>query len=72
MIFSIRNRIFASKYQKINHNMATPIKPTPILTGKDSRRFAKEIKNVRKISHEERIEYEKAYKWFKQAAKFSL
>ena len=52
--------------------MATPIKPTPILTGKDSRRFAKEIENVRKISLEERIEYEKAYEWFKQAAKFSL
>ena len=48
--------------------MATPIKPTPILTGKDSRRFAKEIENVQKISFEERVEYEKAYEWFKRAA----
>jgi len=52
--------------------MATPIKPTPILTGKDSRRFAKEIENNRKISFEERAEYEKAYEWFKRSAKFSL
>ena len=52
--------------------MATPIKPTPIITGRDSRRFAKEIENVQKIPIEERIEYEKAYEWFKQAAKFSL
>jgi len=52
--------------------MATPIKPTPILTGKDSRLFAKEIENVQKISFEERFEYEKAYEWFKRAAQFAL
>ena len=52
--------------------MATPIKPTPILTGKDSRRFAKAMENVQKISPEERAEYEKAYEWFKRAAKFPL
>jgi hypothetical protein len=52
--------------------MATPIKPTPVLTGADSRRFAKAMENVRKISPKEREEYEKAYKWFKQAAKFPL
>jgi hypothetical protein len=52
--------------------MATPIKPTPVLTGADSRRFAKAMENVQKISPKEREEYDKAYKWFKQAAKFPL
>jgi hypothetical protein len=52
--------------------MATPIRPTPILTGKDARRFAKEIENPVKISPEKRAEYEKAYEWFKKAARFSL
>ena len=52
--------------------MATPIKPTPILTGKDSHRFAKAMENVQKISLKERIEYEKAYEWFKRAAKFPV
>jgi hypothetical protein len=52
--------------------MATPIKPTPILTGADSRRFAKAIENVQKISPEKREEQRKAYEWFKRAAKFPL
>ena len=34
--------------------MATPIKPTPVLTGADSRRFAKAMENVQKISPEKR------------------
>ena len=62
--------IFAEKFKY--KSMATPIKPTPILTGKDSRRFAKEIENVQKISHQDRAEYEKAYEWFKRSAMFSL
>ena len=32
--------------------MATPIKPTPILTGADSRQFAKAMENVQKITPE--------------------
>ena len=52
--------------------MATPIKPTPVLTGADSRRFVKAMENVQNISPEKRIEYEKAYEWFKRAAKFPL
>ena len=52
--------------------MATPIKPTPILTGKDSRRLAKAMENVQKISPEKREEQRKAYEWFKQAARFPL
>jgi hypothetical protein len=52
--------------------MATPIKPTPILTGSDSRRFAKAMENVQKISPEKKEEMQKAYEWFKRAAKFPL
>ena len=52
--------------------MATPIKPTPILTGADSRRFEKAMANLQKISPEKREEQRKAYEWFKRAAKFSL
>jgi hypothetical protein len=52
--------------------MATPIKPTPVLTGADSRRFAKAMENVRKISPKRREEMLKAYEWFKRAAKFPI
>ena len=52
--------------------MANPIKPTPILTGTDSRRFAKAMENVQKISPKEREEQRKAYEWFKRAALFPL
>jgi hypothetical protein len=52
--------------------MARPIKPTPVLTGNDARRFAKAMENVQKIPAEERKEYEKAYEWFKRAATFPI
>ena len=52
--------------------MANPIKPTPILTGADSRRFAKAMENVQKISPKEREEQRKVYEWFKRATQFPL
>ncbi|GHT56246.1 hypothetical protein AGMMS49982_22980 [Bacteroidia bacterium] len=52
--------------------MATPIKPTPILTGRDSIRFAKAMENVQQISPEEREEQRQAYEWFKNAAQFPI
>lgn len=52
--------------------MATPIKPTPIITGADSRRFAKTMENVRKISPEKREEQRKAYELFKKIVTFPL
>jgi hypothetical protein len=52
--------------------MAQPIKPTPILTGRDARRFEKEIENVQKIPCEEREEMRKAYELFKRIAVFKL
>ena len=52
--------------------MARPIKPTPVLTGDDSRRFAKAMENVKNVSPERREEMFKAYEWFKSIAKFPL
>jgi hypothetical protein len=52
--------------------MATPIKATPILTGADSRRFAKAMENVQKISPKRREEMFKSYEWFKRAAQFPV
>ena len=57
---------------KNDTTMATPIKPTPILTGADSRRFAKEMENVKKISPERREEMIKSYEWLKSIATFPL
>jgi hypothetical protein len=50
--------------------MATPIKPTPILTGRDSIRFAKAMENVQKISPDRRKDMQEAYEWFKKVARF--
>jgi hypothetical protein len=36
--------------------MATPIKETPVLYGKDARKFIEDNKNVKKISKEEKQE----------------
>jgi len=52
--------------------MATPIKPTPILTGRDARRFEKAMENVQKISPKKREEMRKSYEWFKSIATFPL
>jgi hypothetical protein len=52
--------------------MARPIKPTPVLTGKDAHRFAKAMDNVQKISSKEREEQRKAYEWFKRVAAFPV
>ncbi|MDR2206600.1 MAG: hypothetical protein LBE36_10670 [Flavobacteriaceae bacterium] len=52
--------------------MATPIKSNPILTGADSRRFAKAMENPPKISPEKREQQRKAFEWFKKAAQFPL
>ena len=52
--------------------MATPIKPTPVLTGADSRRFEKAMENVQKVSPERREEMIKAYEWLKSIATFPI
>jgi hypothetical protein len=48
--------------------MARPIKPTPILYGKDAIRFEEKMRNPTPISREEREEMKKAYQWAKERA----
>jgi hypothetical protein len=48
--------------------MARPIKPTPILYGKDAIRFEEKMQNPAPISKEEREEQRKAYELFKSRA----
>jgi len=71
----LNGKKFVFLRQIINNDgliMATPIKPTPVLTGADSRRFAKAMENVKKISPERREEMRKAYEWLKSIATFPL
>ena len=52
--------------------MARPIKPTPVISGADARRFEKAMENGQKISPERREEMFKAYEWLKSIATFPL
>lgn len=45
--------------------MARPIRETPILHGKDARRFEERMKNPPKITKEKRIQMEKDYEYIK-------
>lgn len=48
--------------------MARPIKPTPILYGKDAIRFEEKMKTQKPLSKEEREKQRKAYELFKSRA----
>ncbi len=52
--------------------MARPIKETPVLKGRDARRFAEKIANPKPISKEEREKAEKVYQDFLRASKFTF
>ena len=52
--------------------MARPIKETPVLRGKDAKRFAEKMANLKSISQEERKGAEKVYEKFKSIAQFSI
>jgi hypothetical protein len=52
--------------------MARPIKDTPIIKGKDAKRFREAIANVKTVSKEEREEQRKAYEWVKSIATFPM
>ena len=52
--------------------MARPIKETPVLKGKDAKRFAEKMANVKPITQEERVKAEKVYEKFKLIANFSM
>jgi hypothetical protein len=52
--------------------MARPIADTPILRGKDAKRFREAMENVRPLPKEEREEQRKAYELLKQRSNFYL
>lgn len=52
--------------------MARPIKETPILTGKDAKRFAEKMVNPRPVTKEEVEAARKVYEKFKAIASFKL
>ena len=52
--------------------MARPIEETPILFGEDAARFMHNMRNVEKVSAEERESYRQAYEWGKSIATFLL
>ena len=52
--------------------MARPIKPTPILFGKDAIRFEEKMRTPKPLSKERVEEMNKAYEWAKSVATFRL
>ena len=58
----------------INHinAMARPIKETPVVTGKDAKRFAEKMANPRPVTKEEVEAAKKVYEKFKAIASFAL
>lgn len=52
--------------------MARPIKDTPVIRGRDARRFAANIANPVRISKEEREKAEKLFEELKKRANFAI
>lgn len=52
--------------------MARPIKETPVLKGKDAKRFIKAMSVPKPASNEEKEGAKEAYEWFKKVATFSI
>lgn len=53
-------------------NMARPIKETPVLTGKDARRFEERLKSVKPVSKEEINRIKESSAILKKIASFSV
>ncbi|OAV70318.1 hypothetical protein Barb4_01434 [Bacteroidales bacterium Barb4] len=66
-----RERKCISLSIKINI-MARPIAETPIVRGKDAIIFRERMKNVKKISDEERKKINEAFEYFKSIADFEV
>ena len=52
--------------------MARPIKETPIITGKDAKRFAAKMADLKPESQEEKEAAKRVYEQFKVIASFAL
>lgn len=52
--------------------MARPVKETPVLTGKDAKRFAEKMAHLKPEAKEEKEAAKKAYEKFKAIAAFTF
>lgn len=52
--------------------MARPIKETPVITGKDAKRFAEKMAHLKPESNEEKEAAKKVYEKFKAIAAFTF
>ncbi|MCL2207725.1 MAG: hypothetical protein FWB90_06480 [Fibromonadales bacterium] len=52
--------------------MARPIKETPTISGKDSRRFQEAMDNIVPVSKEQKEKQRQAYEFFKSIATFPM
>lgn len=52
--------------------MAREIANTPVLKGKDAKRFKEAMENVQPVSEEEKRETKKAYELYKSRARYYL
>jgi hypothetical protein len=63
---------FGISLQKIDNPMARPIRDTPVLKGKDARRFLEAMDNLKPATPEEKKRAKEAYEFFKSIATFPL
>ncbi|WP_289024341.1 hypothetical protein [uncultured Salegentibacter sp.] len=52
--------------------MAKPIKETPVLRGKDAKKFVENNRNVRKASEEEKRQIKESYNAMKGISRFAF
>jgi hypothetical protein len=64
--------IFICRFLQRGIFMARPIKETPTISGKDSRRFQEAMDNLVPISPEEREDQRRAYELLKSIATFPM
>jgi hypothetical protein len=65
-------KALSSYFQNKNIIMARPIKETPVLKGKDAKRFRKAMQNLQPVSQERLEEIKKSYEFLKQRSNFYL
>jgi hypothetical protein len=52
--------------------MTRPIKDTPVLKGKDAKRFSKAMENLKPVSKERLSEIKKSYEFLKKRSDFYM
>lgn len=70
--FSEKRTFAVKSISKKTNAMARPIKETLVVSGKDARRFAEKMANLKPESKEEKEAAKKVYLKFKSIASFAL